>query len=251
MTDLALTNFLIRTGDDCLIVGHRLSEWCGHAPILEEDVALANIALDCIGTANALYTRACDLGGGRRTPDELAFLRSVTEFRNALIVELPRGDFARTIVRQYLFAEYELLLFEALSSCPDPEVAGIAGRTINERKYHVRHCREWVARLGLGTEESRSRAQAAVDELWPYTAELFQKDKLLEELVASGVLPGLDGTSAEWTDVVSRSLSDASLVVPADVFQHVGGREGRHTEHLGHLLDEMQIVARSHPDGKW
>jgi ring-1,2-phenylacetyl-CoA epoxidase subunit PaaC len=225
----AINEQCVRLADDRLILGHRLSEWCGHAPILEEDIALANIALDLIGQANLFYGLVGD-------PDQLAYLRDAIEYRNALIVELPKGDFAFTIVRQFLFSVAALSELEALSQSPNTDLAGIAAKAAKETRYHVRHASDWVLKLGDGTEESHRRAQDALDALWRYTGELF--------------LTGA-ADAAAWRHAVTDVIQRATLVVPDDGYMQRGGREGRHTEHLGHLLSEMQILQRSYPGAKW
>ncbi len=248
----ALTvEFIVRLGDDALIAGHRLSEWCGHGPTLEEDIALANIALDCLGTSNSMLSLAGEREGKGRSADDRAYFREVTDFSNALLLELPKGDFAQTILRQYFASLFDAKLYRLLSSSADQALSGIATRTLKERNYHVRHCSEWVLRLGLGTSESRSRIQAALDYLWSYTAELFERDNVIAGLEEAGIIPGLVGLESDWRNDVSQHLSAASLTIPLDSFQQTGGRAGKHTEHLGHLLSEMQILARSHPGANW
>jgi ring-1,2-phenylacetyl-CoA epoxidase subunit PaaC len=230
---------LLRLGDDRLVLGHRTSEWCGHAPILEEDIALANIALDHIGQANLLLGYAGQVEGAGRDQDALAYFRDAVEFRNALICEVPKGDFGVTIVRHFLHGVFSVLQWEALSKSTDATLAGIAAKALKESTYHVRHCGEWVIRLGDGTAESHARVQAAVDYLWPYTGELFMP-------------PGEEAAlEAPWRVQVDDVLRRATLTVPEGVWMQRGGREGRHTEHLGHMLAEMQIVARSHPGAQW
>lgn len=234
--------YCLRLADDRLVLGSRLSEWCGHAPILEEDIALANIALDLIGQANLLYGLVGD-------PDQLAYLRDAIDYRNALIAELPKGDFAFTIMRQFLFSAVALDQTEALSRSTNADLAGIAAKAAKETRYHVRHAGDWVLKLGDGTEESHRRAQDALTALWRYTGELFLMDAVDEALVAEGVAPRLDAT--RWRDTVTDVLTRATLTVPDDGYMQRGGRHGRHTEALGHLLSEMQILQRSHPGAKW
>ena len=250
MTDTSV-EYLLRLGDDRLILGHRLSEWCGHAPILEEDIALANIALDLIGQASLLLGLAGKIEGQGRDADGLAYLREAVEYRNALLVELPKGDFAVTIVRQFFFSVFALLQAEALQRSSDHELAGIAAKAVKEFRYHVRHSADWVLKLGGGTAESRSRAQRAVDELWRYTGEFFLTDDTDRVAAASGF--GVDPSTLEssWSETVRDVLERASLTIPDTSYMQRGGRAGRHTEHLGHLLSEMQILARSHPGASW
>lgn len=251
MSTSALVPYLLRLGDDRLVLGHRLSEWCGHGPILEEDIALTNIALDLIGQASLLLKLAGHEEGQGRDEDALAYFRDAVDFRNALMVELPKGDFGFTIVRQFLFSVYSVLQMEALQRTKLEALAGIAAKALKESTYHVRHCAQWVITLGAGTDESHERAQRAVDELWRYTGELFTSDEIDREVAAVGV--GVDpGTLAEpWQEQVGEVFLRAGLSVPRNEYMQRGGRLGRHTEHLGHALAEMQIVARSHPGATW
>ncbi|MHB0964520.1 MAG: 1,2-phenylacetyl-CoA epoxidase subunit PaaC [Gemmatimonadaceae bacterium] len=243
--------FLLRIADDRLILGHRTSEWCGHAPILEEDIALANIALDLIGQANLVLQYAGALEGAGRNEDTLAFFREATEFRNALLCELPKGDFGVTIVRHFFHGLFSVLQWDALTRSTDQTLSGIAAKALKESRYHVRHAGEWVIRLGDGTEESHRRAQNAVDALWPYTGELFMQPSDEADLVAAGITTDVSLLEASWRTQVDDVLRRATLRAPDGVWMQRGGRDGRHTEHLGHLLAEMQIVARSHPGAKW
>lgn len=243
--------YLLRLADDRLVLGHRLSEWCGHGPILEEDIALANIALDLIGEATLLLRLAGVTEGNARNEDALAYFRDATEYRNALITELPKGDFGFTIVRQLFFSVFSLLQMEALQRSASSDLAGIAGKAVKESRYHVRHSAQWVVTLGDGTGDSRARAQNAVDALWRYTGELFVSDSIEQEIAALGL--GVDAsTLAEpWCEQVEGILRRATLTVPPAGYMQRGGRVGRHTEHLGHMLSEMQIVARSYPGAIW
>ncbi len=243
--------FLLNLADDRLILGHRLSEWCGHGPILEEDIALANIALDLIGQANLLLELAGAVEGRGRSADALAYFREAVEFRNALIMELPRGDFAFTVARQFLVAVHGMLHLEKLQSSTHADLAGIAAKALKETRYHARHSADWMLKLGDGTPESHRRVQEAVDELWRYTGELFEMDDAERALVAEGIATDREALREPWRAEVSRVLQAATLQVPDDGFMQRGGREGRHTEHLGHLLAEMQIVARSYPGAEW
>ena len=251
VADKPLFEYLLRLVDDRLVLGHRLSEWCGHGPILEEDIALSNIALDLIGHASALLSLAGNVEGKGRNEDALAYFRDGVEFRNALIVELPRGDFGFTIVRQFLFDAYSVLLLDALSRAGDERLAAIAAKSLKEGKYHLRHSSEWVVRLGDGTEESHARAQRALDELWRYVDELFEPDAVDAGVAAMGVVVDHAALRSRWNTMVADVMARATLALPADTPARRGGRTGRHTEHLGHMLSEMQIVARSHPGATW
>ena len=243
--------YLLRLGDDRLILGHRLSEWCGHAPILEEDIALANIALDLIGQASLLLGLAAKIQGQQRDADALAYLRDAVEFRNALLVELPKGDFAVTIVRQLFFSVFALLQADALQRSSNQELAGIAAKAVKECRYHVRHSADWVLKLGGGSTESQNRAQRAVDDLWRYTGELFLADDVDRAAASSGL--GVDPSTLEsgWSETVRDVIGRAGLTIPDTPYMQRGGRAGRHTEHLDHLLSDMQILARSHPGASW
>jgi ring-1,2-phenylacetyl-CoA epoxidase subunit PaaC len=245
-----LFEYLLRLGDDRLVLGHRLSEWCGHGPILEEDIALANVALDLIGQATHFLQLAGQVEGQGRDEDALAYFRDAIDYRNINLVELPNGDFGRTIVRQFLFDAWSVLLLDDLQRAAHPKLAGIAAKAYKEARYHVRHSGEWVLRLGDGTEESHRRIQTALDELWHYTGELFATDEVDRLLAGSGA-PEPAALEAAWREVVSDVVRRATLTLPPDGYMHSGGRQGRHTEHLGHLLAEMQILARSHAGAKW
>ena len=239
----AFFEYLLRLGDDRLVLGHRTSEWCGHGPILEEDIALTNIALDLVGEANLLLQRAGQVEGKGRDQDALAYLRNDREFRNALMVELPRGDFGYTIVRQFLFSTYALRQWEALISCADADLAGIAAKAVKESRYHVRHSAEWLARLGDGTDESHARAQDALDDLWRYTGEFFMTDAVEQELVKQKLAVDSSTLEAAWKRDVAETVARATLRLPADGYMQRGGRTGFHSEHLGHMLAE---IGRAH-----
>ena len=243
--------YLLRLADDRLVLGHRLSEWCGHAPILEEDIALANIALDLVGQATALLDLAAAREGRGRTADALAFLRDAREYRNLQLAELPNGDFAVTIVRQFLFDAYDQLLLDALTRSADGELAGIAGKAVKEARYHLRHSAEWVVKLGDGTAESHARAQAALDDLWRFTGEPFLADDVDRSLAAAGIAPDPASLREPWLARVREVVAAATLRLPEDRSVARGGRQGLHTEHLGHMLAEMQSVVRAHPGAEW
>ena len=243
--------YLVRLGDDRLVLGHRLSEWCGHGPILEEDIALTNIALDLIGQANLLLGLAGKLEGKGRDQDALAYFREATEYRNLLLVELEKGDFALTIVRQLFFSVFSHLQMDALKKSTNGDLAGIAAKAVKENAYHVRHSADWVIKLGDGTDESHRRAQAAVNELWRYTGEMFVADDVDAAAVKSGL--GVDPSTLEkeWRKHIDDVLKRATLTIPETKFMQRGGRNGRHMEFLGHMLADMQIVARSFPGAEW
>jgi len=243
--------YLLRLGDNALILGQRLSEWCGHAPVLEEDLALANMALDLIGQARLLLSHAGRLEGRGRDEDALAFLRTEQHFRNLTLCELPNVDFARTVVRNFLFSAFQVALWERLAASADPELAAIAGKSLKEARYHVRHAGDWVIRLGDGSAESHARAQAALDYLWPYTAELFAATPADAAVAAAAIGPAWSELEAPWAAAVVPVLNEATLAVPARTAFRSYGKFGRHSEHLGHLLGEMQYLQRTYPGARW
>jgi ring-1,2-phenylacetyl-CoA epoxidase subunit PaaC len=243
--------YTLRLADNALILGHRLSEWCGHAPVLEEDLALANMALDLIGQARALYAYAGELEDNGRDEDALAYLRDAGEFRNVLLVEQPNGDFAATIVRQLCYAAFAEPYLAALTRSRDATLAAIAGKAVKEMAYHLRHAAEWTIRLGDGTEESRRRAQDAVDELWPFTGELFETDSVERALIATGTAADAAAVRPVWDRTLDAVLAEATLARPRDGWMQSGGRAGRHSEHLGHILADMQFLQRAYPGATW
>lgn len=248
----ALFEYLVRLADDRLILGHRLSEWCGHGPILEEDIALANIALDYIGHAANLYEYAVEIEDEGRHRDDLVYFRDDPEYKNLKIVELPKGDFGFTIARQFLFSSFSYYLYQLLSDVDDEQFSGIVEKHFKEVKYHLRHSREWVLRLGDGTNESHDRIQDAFDEIWMYTGEMFYQDQIEHFLQDEGLAANTESFKSDWKDLVTDTLQEATLDVPDfDQYMAEGGREGFHTEHLGHLLAEMQHLRRSYPDADW
>jgi ring-1,2-phenylacetyl-CoA epoxidase subunit PaaC len=251
VSENATFEYLLRLADDRLVLGHRLSEWCGHAPILEEDIALANIALDLIGQASALLKLAGEVEGKGRNEDALAYFRDTIEFRNVQLVELPNGDFATTIVRQFLFDAWDVLVLEPLTKSSNETLAGISAKAIKEAKYHLRHSAEWVRMLGDGTAESHRRAQRALDDLWPYSTELFLADDIDRSAIASGIGVDVEALRSRWRETVDRVFAEATLTIPKDGFTPRGGRTGRHTEHLGRMLADMQSLARAHPGAAW
>lgn len=247
----SLFEYVLRLADDSLILGQRLSEWCGHGPILEEDIAMTNIALDEIGQATSLLEYAAKVEGEGRTADDLAFLRIDREYKNLLLVEQENGDFGKTMMRQFLFDSYRKLLFEKLIDSTDEQIAAIAEKSLKETKYHLKHSSEWVIRLGDGTEESHDRIQESLDELWRYTGELFYADDVDAELTANGILPDMSGLKEEWSAFVTDVLDEATLTIPDNNWQFDGGRIGKHSEHLGHLLSVMQFMQRAYPNMEW
>ncbi|MDR6294457.1 ring-1,2-phenylacetyl-CoA epoxidase subunit PaaC [Inquilinus ginsengisoli] len=249
VAETPLVRYALARADDALILGHRLSEWCGHAPMMEEDMALANIGLDLIGQARALYAYAAEVEAAGNDEDGYAYLRDVGQYRNLLLVEQPNGDFARTIVRQLFYSAFADPYWRAMMASTDPTLAAIAAKSEKESAYHLRHSAEWVIRLGDGTEESHARAQAAVEELWPYTGEAFEPDD--GDLVGRGVAIGPAGLRETWSRTVAEILAEATLTAPAPGWMQRGGRDGRHSEHLGHLLSELQYLQRSFPGAKW
>jgi ring-1,2-phenylacetyl-CoA epoxidase subunit PaaC len=249
--DSPLFRYALRLADDALILGHRLSEWIGHAPLLEEELALGNIALDLIGEARALYSYAGAVEGAGRDEDKLAYRRDVAGFRNLLLLEQPNGDFAATILRQFLYSAFVHPFWGALMASRDATLAAIAGKAEKEAAYHRRHAGEWVIRLGDGTAESHRRAQEALDELWIYAGEMFEMDADERALVAEGIAVDRALLRAEWEESVAKVLAEAMLERPATRWTQTGGRSGRHSEHLGHLLAEMQFLQRAYPGAAW
>ena len=250
----ALFEYLLRLGDDRLVLGARLSEWCGHGPILEEDIALSNVALDLLGQATNLLRYAGEIEGQGRDEDALAYFREAVAFRNCQLVELPKGDFAFTIARQFLFDVYAVVVLDALSRSTNEQLAAIAAKSLKEAKYHVRHSGEWMLKLGDGTDESHRRVQKALDDLWRFTGELFAADEIDRAMLDQGVAPDLAALQTQWEGLVREVVERATLTIPHDVPRLAstrGGRVGAHTEALGHLLAEFQIVARSHPGATW
>lgn len=247
----ALFTGLLRLADDHLILGHRLSEWCGHAPMLEEDLALPNIALDLIGQARALYTYAGEVEGKGRDEDALAFRRLERDYLNALICEKENGDFARTMVRLLAFSTFMMHFWDAAKGSFDPTIKGIAGKAAKENAYHVRHASEWVIRLGDGTDESAKRAADAVTYLAPYMGELFEDDAMAQALAADGTLPLPSTLKEGWIADMAFVMGKAQLEMPDLSFAHTGGRNGVHTEEMGHLLAELQYMQRTYPGMEW
>lgn len=251
MTKEQKFEYLLRIADNTLIHGHRLSEWCGHGPVLEEDIALSNTALDFVGQTNNLLQYAAEMEGKGRNEDQIAFLRDAWDFHNLLLVELPNGDYAYTIAKQFLFAQFYELFLEKLLSSTDEFLRGFAEKTIKEIRYHVQHSAGWVIRMGDGTEESKHRIQTAINSLWEYTPEFFAEDELDKLAAESGYGVNLLNIHSVWKDKVAVVLEEATLQIPIDGWAQSGGKQGRHTEHLGYILAEMQFLPRAYPNAKW
>jgi ring-1,2-phenylacetyl-CoA epoxidase subunit PaaC len=244
-----IAGYAIRLGDDALILSHRLSEWSAHAPQIEEDIALSNIALDLLGQARSLLSYGGAFSG--RTEDDLAYLREERQFTNLLLTELENGDFAVTMIRQLLFSSYQYELYRDLESSQDAQLAAIAAKAVKEVAYHVEHARTWVLRLGDGTELSHDRTQAALEMVWPYSHELFADDELARRIADLGVGPLPSGLRPAWLGTVEAVVTEATLSLPQDDWKPSGGRQGLHTEKFGYLLAELQHLHRSHPGATW
>ncbi len=243
--------YALRRADDALVLGHRLSEWTGHAPLLEEELALANIGLDLIGQSRALYAHAGDLEAAGHDEDDFAYLRDAPQYRNLLLVEQPNGDFAFTIARQFYYSAFADPYWQAMMRSTDPALAAIAAKSEKESAYHLRHACEWLIRLGDGTAESHARAQDALDSMWPFTGEMFECDDAELHLVADGVAVDPGSLRPQWEATLAHVLQQATLTRPSGAWMQRGGRSGRHSEHLGHLLAEMQHLQRTYPGAKW
>jgi ring-1,2-phenylacetyl-CoA epoxidase subunit PaaC len=243
--------YLLRLADNALVLGHRLSEWSSRAPTLEEDIALSNLALDLIGQARALYGRACALAADGRDEDALAYPRHSHDFRNVQLVERPNGDFADTMARQLCYSAFAVPLWQALTRSRDAELAGIAAKAEKECAYHLRHSSEWVIRLGDGTAESHRRMQRAIDEVWMFTGELFEVDAVDRATIEAGIATDASKLLPAWNATIGDVLAQATLQRPADGWMISGGRRGTHTEHLGRMLAEMQVLQRAYPGATW
>lgn len=238
------TDYILHLADTTLILSHRNSEWCGHGPILEQDIAITNISLDLIGQSRNFYQYAAAKIGGEATEDSLAYLRKEREFKNLLLVEQANGDWGQTILRQYLYSQFQYLLYQELQDCNDEQLAAIAAKALKETSYHLRWSSEWVIRLGDGTAESNSRMLKAIDELWKYTGEMFMP-AAYETIVDVAALKN------NWLEKVRNIFSEATLAIPENIFMQSGGKEGIHTEQLGYILTELQYVQRAYPDSEW
>jgi len=241
----------LRRADDALILGHRLSEWCGHAPAMEEDMALANMGLDLLGQARELYSYAARVEAKGNDEDKFAYLRDVRQYRNLLLLEQPNGDFAHTMVRQFLYSAFADLYWRAMMKSADTTLAAVAAKSEKETAYHLRHSSEWIVRLGDGTEESHARVQAAIDHLWAFTGEMFEADAGEQALIDAGIAVDPASLRPQWLKTVADVVSEATLDLPSNNWMQQGGRDGRHSEHLGHLLSELQSMQRTFPGATW
>lgn len=247
----AFVEFLLRMGDNALILGHRNSEWCGHGPVLEEDIAMSNMALDLIGQTALWLGLAGEVEGKGRTADDLAYLRDAWDFRNLLLVERPNGDFGNTLMRQFLFDAFHFHQLQALTKSSDPRVAEIAAKALKEVSYHLERSAEQVIALGDGTQESHARMQAALDDQWGYALEMFAGDETDAQMAAAGIAPDPASLRGPWDETVQAVLAEATLTAPESGYVHKGGKQGTHTEHLGYILAEMQFLQRAYPGAEW
>jgi ring-1,2-phenylacetyl-CoA epoxidase subunit PaaC len=246
-----LHTYTIRLADNALILGHRLSEWCGRGPMLEEDLALANMALDLIGQSRNLYTYAAEIEGKGRTEDDIAYFRDAPDWLNILMVERPRGDFAFTILRQFLYAAFMHPYLEKLTASRDATLAAVAAKSVKEMAYHLRHSAEWVIRLGDGTDDSAAKLREALDDLWPFTGEMFEVDAAEAGLIEAGIAVDPVPLREIWLATIDRVFKEALLTRPRDGWMQTGGRRGEHSEHLGHLLSDLQFMQRTYPGATW
>jgi ring-1,2-phenylacetyl-CoA epoxidase subunit PaaC len=251
VSETPLVLYALRRADDALILGHRLSEWCGHAPAMEEDMALANMGLDLLGQARELYSYAAKVEGKGNDEDKFAYLRDVRQYRNLLLLEQPNGDFAHTMVRQFFYAAFADLYWRAMMKSGDTTLAAVAAKSEKESAYHLRHSSEWIVRLGDGTAESHRRAQQAIDDLWAFTGEMFDADDSERALIDGGVAVDPTGLRQQWLKTVLSVVDEATLTVPTSDWMQQGGRSGKHSEHLGHLLSELQSMQRTFPGATW
>lgn len=247
----AVVDWLLRFGDNAVVLGHRLSEWCGHGPVLEEDLALTNVALDLIGQARMWFTYAGEMEGEGRNEDQLSYLRDAGQYRNLLLVEQPNGDYAQTMTRQFYFDAWHYLVLQGLRGSADTRVAEIAEKSLKEVSYHLGRSTEWVVTLGDGTDDSHGRMQNAVDDLWMYTGEMFEMDELEQEMLAAGIGVDLAALFEPWLARVYRALEEGTLRQPEGQWMQRGGKRGIHTENLGYLLAEMQFLQRAYPNAAW
>jgi ring-1,2-phenylacetyl-CoA epoxidase subunit PaaC len=246
-----LIHYTLHLADNALIYAQRLSQWCGHGPALEVDIALSNIALDHIGASRSFYQYAATLIGGDATEDSLAYFRKEREFRNIILLEQPIGDFAHTMARALYYDQYMHLLYTHLMQSKDTMLAAIAEKSLKEVNYHLRFSREWVIRLGDGTPESKQRMQKAIDDLWAYSGEMFLPNDVDAAMIEQGVAPNLVALQTEWLKAIKEILSDATLLLPEGTWMHSGGKNGVHSEHLGFVLAELQYLQRTYPGAEW
>jgi len=246
-----LIDYTLHLADDSLILGQRNAEWCGHGPVLEQDIAITNISLDLIGQSRNFYQYAATLIGNDSTEDSLAYLRKEEEFKNCLLVEQPKGDWAQTILRQFFFSQYQYLLFQQLQNSKDEQLAAIAEKSLKEVTYHLRWSSEWVIRFGDGTDESHQRMIKAIDELWKYTDELFSATNYELQVASDGAGIDVSKLKEQWLAKVKEIFSEATLPIPGKTFVQGGGKEGRHTEHLAYILTELQYMQRTYPGCDW
>jgi ring-1,2-phenylacetyl-CoA epoxidase subunit PaaC len=246
-----LINYTLHLADNNLILTQRNAEWCGHGPILEQDIAITNITLDLIGQSRNFYQYAAQLLGGNNTEDSLAYLRKEREFKNCLLVEQDNGDWAKTIVRQFFYSAYQFFLYEQMQQSNDEQLAGIAAKALKEVTYHVTWSSEWVVRLGDGTDESHQRMQKAVDELWAFTGELFMPADYESAMIAKGIAPDIASLKESWTEKVKAVFEEATLSIPEKTFMQSGGKNGIHSEQLGYILTELQYLQRAYPGAEW
>jgi len=247
----ALFRYILRLADNALILGHRLGEWSSYAPILEEDLALTNIALDFIGRAQALYKYAAEIEGKGRTEDDLVYKRAERQYLNVQLLEQPNGDFAVTIARQLYNSGFEILFLEELAKSKDETLSALAVKCLKEVKYHWRHAQDWLQRLGDGTAESHERMQKGINDLWMYTGELFETDEVEAILIKEGIAIDTGNLREKWLGMISTAVKEATLTLPENTYMQTGGRNGVHTESLGFLLAELQFLPRAYPDAKW
>lgn len=250
----SLIQYILQLADNSLIHGHRLSEWCGHAPILEVDIAISNIALDQIGTARSLYQYAAQIEANGKTEDSYPYHRDVREYRNVLLVEMPKGDFADTVAQSFYFDAFQLHFYKALQQSADAQLAAIAEKSLKEVTYHLRFSSEWVIRLGDGTAVSKDKIQNAIYKYWDYTGELFQNSACENEMIVAGVAVDVATLKSLWEKTIADTLQEATIAYPLskeNAWFHHGGKTGIHTEHLGFLLAEMQYLQKSYPGASW
>lgn len=246
-----LFKYLLHLGDNALIHSYRLSELCSRGPFLEEDLALTNIALDQIGRAQSFLKYAGEIEGKGRTEDDLAYKRGERQFYNHLITELPNGDFAYTIAKQLILSTYDVLLFTELSNSKDETIAGISSKVLKEVRYHFVHARDWCYRLGLGTDVSHTKLQNAINEIWMFSGELFESDETYNDLYSKGIAVNSNSLKAKWLENITEVLTKSEINIPNVDYMQSGGKQGIHTEYLGHLLTEMQYLQRAYPNAKW